>query len=98
MNMQALMKRAQQLQKEMLEQKEAIDKKTFIGRSSIVEIHVKGTKMIEKIYINEELSNIDDKELLEDMIQIAINDAFQQIDKETEEKMGKFSQSMPGLF
>jgi len=98
MNMQALMKKAQQLQKEMLEQKDLIDKKTFIGKSSIVEAHVKGTKMIEKIIINEELSDIDDKELLEDMIQIAINDAFQQIDKETEEKMGKFSQSMPGLF
>ena len=35
---------------------------------------------------------------LEDMIMVAFNDAIQQIDKETEEKMSKYTQGMPGLF
>ncbi len=98
MNMQALMRQAQQLQKEMLKEKETIDNKEFIGKSSIITAHVKGTKVVEKIEISEELSEIDDKELLSDMIISAINDAMKQIDKETEEKMGKYSKGIPGLF
>ena len=98
MNMQAILRQAQQMQKDMLKTKEEIDNKEFIGKSSIVTAHLKGTKMIEKIEIAEELSEIDDKELLSDMIISAINDAMKQIDKETEEKMGKYSKGMLGLF
>ena len=98
MNMQALLRQAQQMQKDMLKAKEEIDNKEFIGKSSIVTVYLKGTKQIEKIEINEELSEIDDKDLLSDMITSAINDAMKQIDKETEEKMGKYSKGMPGLF
>ena len=36
--------------------------------------------------------------MLQDMIQVAVNDANKQIDKETEQKMGKYTQGMPGLF
>ena len=32
------------------------------------------------------------------MITVAFNDAMKQIDKETESKMGKYTQGMPGLF
>ena len=39
----------------------------------------------------------DDKEMLEDMIMIAIKDAFSKIDKETECKLGSYA-SMSGLF
>ena len=39
----------------------------------------------------------EDKEILEDMIMLAIKDAFSKIDKETENKLGQYS-SMSGLF
>ena len=39
----------------------------------------------------------DDKEMLEDMIMIAIKDAFSKIDKESESKLGSYA-SMSGLF
>ncbi len=98
MNIQALMKQAQAIQKDMLKEKEEIDNSEFVGKSSIVTVYLKGTKMVSKIEINEELSEIDDKELLCDMVTSAINDAMKQIDKKTEEKMGKYSKGMPGLF
>ena len=98
MNIQALMKQAQAIQKDMLKEKEEIDNSEFVGKSSIVNVYLKGTKMVSKIEINEELSEIDDKELLCDMVTSAINDAMKQIDKKTEEKMGKYSKGMPGLF
>ena len=99
MNMQALMKQAQNLQKEMLKTKEEIDNKEFIGESSLVKITMKGNKEVTNVEISkdEELTS-DDIEMLEDMIQLAINDVNKKIDEYTEQKMGKFSSAMPGLF
>lgn len=95
MNIQALMKQAQSLQKDMLKAKEEIDNMTFTGESSFVSVEVKGTKEVVKISINEEISN-DDKDILEDMLVVALNQAFSKVDHTTEQKMGKFSSMMPG--
>ena len=51
MNIQALMKQAQAIQKDMLKEKEEIDNSEFVGKSSIVTVYLKGTKMISKIEI-----------------------------------------------
>ena len=96
MNIQAMMKQAQKLQQDMMKAKEEIDNKTFFGKSSLVTVEVKGNKIISKIHI--ESIDSDDLELLEDMIVVAINDAMHQIDKEIEEKLGKYTQGMPGIF
>ena len=95
MNIQALMKQAQSLQKDMMNTKNEIDNMTFTGKSSIVTVEVKGDKTIQKVTIDGEISN-DDKEMIEDMLMVAMNDAFKQIDKVTEQKMGKYSSMMPG--
>ena len=96
MNIQALMKQAQTLQKDMMKAKEEIDNMTFTGTSSFVSVTVKGTKEVVKVTIDNDDLSSDDKEMIEDMLVIAINDAFKQIDKVTEQKMGKFSSMMPG--
>ena len=96
MNIQALMKQAQSLQKDMMKAKEEIDSMEFTGNSSFVSVIVKGDKTIKKVTINNDNISADDKEMLEDMLVVAINDAFKQIDKVTEQKMGKFSNMMPG--
>lgn len=98
MNIQAMMKQAQKLQKDMMNTKDEIDKKVFIGKSALVTAEVMGNKNINKIKINSEDLELDDIEILEDMIVTAINDAMKQIDKETESKMGKFTNGIPGLF
>ena len=96
MNIQALMKQAQSLQKDMMKAKEEIDNMEFTGTSSFVSVVVKGDKTVKKVNINNEDLSSDDKDILEDMIVVALNDAFKQIDKVTEQKMGKFSSMMPG--
>ena len=98
MNIQAMMKQAQKLQKDMLKAKEEIDNTVFEGKSSIVTARVKGNKVVESIKINSESLDLDDIEMLEDMIMVAVNDAMKQIDEITEKKLGKFTQGMPGLF
>ena len=89
MNMQAIMKQAQNLQKEMLKTKEEIDNKEFQYKNSLVEIL--GIKIF-----TEEIDK-DDIETIEDMILVAINSAFKEVDKYTEEKMSKYSR-ITGLF
>lgn len=96
MNIQALMKQAQSLQKDMMKAKDEIDNMTFTGTSSFVSVTVKGTKEVVKVTIDNEDITSDDKEMIEDMLVVALNDAFKQIDKITEQKMGKFSNMMPG--
>lgn len=96
MNMQALMRQAQQLQNDMMKAKEEIDNMEFTGTSSFVSVLVKGDKTVKKVTINNDDITGDDKEMIEDMLVVALNDAMNQIDKVTEQKMGKFSNMMPG--
>ena len=98
MNIQAMMKQAQKLQKEMMETKKIIDETVFTGESSFVKVNVYGNKKIKEIMIEEKDLSSDDIEMLQDMIVVAINDAMNKIDKETENKMGKYTQGLPGLF
>ena len=66
--------------------------------SSLVKVEVMGTKEIKSVKINtDEAISTDEIEMLEDMILVAVNSAFKEIDKMTEEKMGKFG-NIPGLF
>ena len=98
MNIQAMMKQAQQLQKKMLDEKKVIESKTFTGKSSLVTITMTGDMKVTGASIDMDDVSSDDKEMLEDMIMLAVNDAITQINKETEEKMGKYTQGLPGLF
>ena len=43
-------------------------------------------------------SVLSDKEMLEDMILIAVNDGLKKISKMKEEKMGKYTGGLGGLF
>jgi len=98
MNMQAMLKQAQKLQKEMLEKQEKINQTEFTGKSSIVTVKMTGAKELTDVKIDLDQIEADDVELLQDMIVVAVNDAINQINKETEAKMGKYTQGMPGLF
>lgn len=98
MNIQAMMKQAQALQKDMLKTKKEIDEKEFVGESSLVKITLLGTKEVKSVKIDSSSDlEKDDIEMLEDMIMVAFNDATKKIDEETEKKMGKFA-NIPGLF
>ena len=98
MNIQAMMKQAQKLQKDMINAKEEIDKKEFEGKSSFVTVKMNGKKEVLEIKIEAEKIEKDEIEMLQDMLVVAINDANKKIDKETEEKLGKYTQGVPGLF
>lgn len=99
MNMQAMMRQAQKLQADMLKAKEEIDKTEFISENGFAKVKVNGKKEVLEILIQTDNNfELEDIEMLQDMIMIATNEAMKQVDKMTEEKMGKFGNGMPGLF
>ncbi len=97
MNMQAMMKQAQKLQKDMLNIKNEIDNTIFEGESNLVHVKVNGKKEVLEVNIDMNELEKDDKDILQDMIVVALNDAFKKVDKTTEDKMSKFG-NIPGLF
>ncbi len=98
MNIQAMMKQAQKLQKDMMNAKKEIDETTFEATKSFVTIKAKGNKKIEAIKIDMEKIDNDELEMVEDLILVTLNELMDKIDAETEKKMGKYTQGMPGLF
>lgn len=99
MNMQALMKQAQTMQREITKTKEEIDKMEFVSENSLVRVKTNGKKEILEIKFLENIVEMEKEDtiLLEDMILVAINDAFNKVDKMTEQKMGKYTSMMNGL-
>ena len=99
MNMNNIMAQAQKMQKDIQKKQEEINSMSFIGESEWVEVTLKGNKTVEKIFIkNKNISDEDDLECLEDMIKLAINDAYKKIDSEIEKKLGMYGKLAGGLF
>lgn len=96
MNMQALMQQAQKMQRDITKKKEELNKKNFTGSSELVEVVFTGDKKLVSAKIKGDISG-DDKEIIEDMIVIAVNDAMSKIDKETEEVLGAYGNQLNGL-
>ena len=98
MNMQQIMAQAQKMQKDIMAKKGQIDSMSFEGKSDWVTIDFKGDRSVESVnIINDAAFDMENKEILCDMIMLAIKDGLAKIDKETEEKLGSYSQ-MGGLF
>ena len=97
-NIQVLMKQAQKMQKDMMNAKKEIDNTVYEGKSSLVKVKVRGNKELQEVIIDADSLEKDDIEMLQDMIVVAFNEDHRQIDKDTEQKMGKYTQGMPGLF
>lgn len=97
MNMQKLMQQAQQMQRDITSKQEKINSEIFEGESEWVKITINGKKEIKKVEIKYEGSIDEDKEMLEDMLTIALNNAFEKVNKKTEEELGSYGNMLNGL-
>lgn len=97
MNMQNLMAQAQRMQREITKKQEEIYKSVFVGESEWVRITMNGKKEIIKVEITYTGDLNEDKDMLADMITIAMNDAIKKIEKEIENKLGAYSKQLGGL-
>ncbi len=98
MNIQAMMKQAQAMQKDMMKIKSEIDNTEFVVENAMIKLTMTGDKKAKmaELKIQDSLDT-EDIDMLQEMIVSAINDANKKIDEATEKKMGKFG-NIPGLF
>ena len=97
MNLQALMKQAQSMQKNIMDSKKKIDEMIFTGKSELVEVKMIVKREVLSVEIKSDELEKDDLEILEDMIKIATNDALKQIEKEVNNKLGSQAGALGGL-
>ena len=88
-----MMQQAQQMQKKMEEMQQKLAETEIIGKSGggMVQITMNGKSEAKKLVIDPKLVDPNDKEVLEDLIVAAINDAKTQNEIKTNEEMGKLS-------
>ena len=91
-NMQALMKQAQQLQREAVKAQEELEQTEVEGLASngLVKVTMNGKFEVTEVKIDPTIVDPDDVEIIEDMILVALNDANEKISKVKAQKMGKF--------
>ena len=84
-----MMKQAQQMQKKLQEGQAALEKKEFEGTASgdSVKVILMGTGLVKSISIKEELIDKDEKDVLEDLLVVAFNDARKKLDEESNSTM-----------
>ena len=96
-----MMKQAQQMQKKMAQIQSEIEQLKIEGKSGggMVEVVVDGKKNLLSISLNPEILK-EDKEMLEDLIVVAVNDGIKKVDSISKEKMASVTGGMniPGLF
>ena len=94
-------KKAQEMQKKMADIQSEINTMEVEGTSGgdMVKALVRGDKKILSLSLNSDILN-EDKEMLEDLILVAINQAIEKVDAISKDKMGSLTGGMniPGLF
>lgn len=97
MNIQNLMAQAKKVQGEMEKITKAIEETIFEYSSENVSIQMFGSNKVKKIEIlNKDI--LVDKEILEDVLTVGINEVLEKIKKEKESKLGRLTGGMGGLF
>ncbi len=84
-----LMKQAQKMQADMQRAQEELANMEVTGQAGggMVKVVMTGRHDLKRVSIDDSLMG-DDKEMLEDLIAAAVNDAVRQLEQVTQEKMG----------
>jgi nucleoid-associated protein EbfC len=87
MNIQQMMKQAQQMQERLKKQMDELRVEATAG-GGMVTVVVSGNKQIMSLKIDPEVVSKEDVEMLQDLILAAINDAQRKADEELNKSMG----------
>lgn len=93
--MAGLMKQAQQMQEQMKKMQEELANAEVTGQSGagLVSIVMTGRHDVRRVNIDDSLMS-EDKDVLEDLIAAAINDAVRKLEKNNQEKMAGMTAGM----
>jgi DNA-binding YbaB/EbfC family protein len=90
-----IMKQAQQMQESMQKAQEELANMEITGQAAggLVSVVMTGRHDVRRVSIDDSLMK-EDKEMLEDLVAAAVNDAVQRVEKETQEKMSGMTAGM----
>ncbi|MFW5992296.1 MAG: YbaB/EbfC family nucleoid-associated protein [Halanaerobiaceae bacterium] len=102
MNMNKLMKQAQQMQAKMAKMQEELEDKTMEATAGggAVKVVVNGKQELLDIKIDPDAVDPEEVEMLEDLILAAVNEGMRKVKDMMEDEMGKLTGGMniPGMF
>ena len=98
MNINQMMKQAQQMQERLQKQMGETRVEATAG-GGMVTVVMNGNKQVEKITLDPEVVSKDDVEMLQDLILAAVNDAQRKVDEALQQQMGGMMGGLkiPGL-
>ncbi len=90
-----LMKQAQQMQGQMQKAQDELIQKEVIGESGagMVKVVMNGRHDVKRVEIDPDLMN-EDKEMLEDLLAAAVNDAVHRIEKHSQDNLSKMTSGL----
>jgi DNA-binding YbaB/EbfC family protein len=97
MDMKSLMRQAQEMQKKMQVIQEEIANSEFTGSAGggMVKVTIDGSGIAKKIELDDSLVNKEEKDILEDLIVAALNDAKKQADDGSSSALKSATGGMP---
>jgi len=99
MNMQQLMKQAQKMQEQLHKQMETTIVEASAG-GGMISVKMNGNKQLLSIQVDPEVFSGGDKDMLQDLIVAAVNEATRKVDEALSGQLGGLTGGMkiPGLF
>ena len=96
-NMGNMMKKVQEMQSKMQEVQKELESKTVEANAGggMVSLVMNGKQQVQSINIDPSLLNEDEKEVLEDLIKAALNQAKEKVDEMSAEEMKKGTGGLP---
>lgn len=82
MNMQQMIMQAQKMQRELKKAKAELAKQEFtVTKGGAVTVVMYGNKLIKSISIDEDAFDADNKDMIEDLLTLALNEVYEQVDE-----------------
>ena len=97
MNIQKLMKQAQQMQEKLMREQGDLVVEASVG-GGMVSVKMNGHKQLLGVAIDSEVLDPEDPAMASDLVMAAVNEAGRMVDEELQQKLGGLAGGMPGLF
>jgi DNA-binding YbaB/EbfC family protein len=94
--LQQMLTQFRQMQETLQKQVDAVQVEASAGGGMVV-VHMNGQKMVTSVRIEPEVFAGKDQEMLQDLVQAAMNEASRRVDEELARQMKSLSGSMPGI-
>lgn len=96
MNIQKLMRQAQQMQEKVQRELGELSVEASVG-GGMVTVKMSGHKILQAVSIDPEVLDPKDPAMLQDLILSAVNEAARKVDEDLQRRLGSMGAAMPGM-